>query len=152
MWSELGEPIHKIVTRAVKSLTRRRSNSQEINVKRGSALVLTRSSRDFAKPWFAQKKDGTVVKDLGDLTYEETALRLVRLMYVKHQSRWIDISLHNLLGDWLCRVEERFAGINGKPKQLISSPTTRSMTLNRSSLRSLRGTPRCASNCLPRKI
>ena len=99
-----------------------------------------------------QKKDGTVVKDLGDLTYEETALRLVRLMYVKHQSRWIDISLRNLLGDWLRRVEERFAGVNGKLKQSISSPTTRSMTLNRSSLHSLRGTPRCASNCLPRKI
>jgi fatty acid synthase subunit alpha len=60
-----------------------------------------------------------VVKDLGDLAYEETVVRLVRLMYVKHQSRWIDISLRNLLGDWLRRVEERFAGVNGKPNQSI---------------------------------
>ena len=50
--------------------------------------VIEKLNRDFAKPWFAQKKDGTVVKDLGDLTYEETALRLVRLMYVKHQSHY----------------------------------------------------------------
>jgi fatty acid synthase subunit alpha len=50
--------------------------------------VIEKLNCDFAKPWFAQKKDGTVVKDLGNLTYEETALRLVRLMYVKHQSRY----------------------------------------------------------------
>ena len=40
-------------------------------------------------------------------------------MYVKHQSRWTDVSLRNLLSDWLRRVEERFAGVNGKPKQSI---------------------------------
>ena len=60
-----------------------------------------------------------IVKDLGDLTYEETVLCLVRLMYIKHQSRWIDVSLCNLLGDWLRRIEERFAGVNGKLKQSI---------------------------------
>jgi len=49
--------------------------------------VIEKLNCDFTKPWFAQKKDGTVVKDLGDPTYEETVLRLVRLMYVKHQSR-----------------------------------------------------------------
>ena len=81
--------------------------------------VIEKLNCGFAQPWFAQKKDGTVVKDLGDPTYEETDLRLVRLMYVKHQSRWIDISLRNLLGDWLRRVEERFASVNGKPKQSI---------------------------------
>src|SRR5271170_1426478 len=45
--------------------------------------------------------------------------RLVRPMYAKHQSRWIDVSLRNLLGDWLRRVEERFAGVNGRPKLSI---------------------------------
>lgn len=33
------------------------------------------------------------------MTYEETVNRLVRLMFVKHQSRWIDPSLRNLVGD-----------------------------------------------------
>lgn len=68
---------------------------------------------DFAKPWFGWKKDGSVVDDLGDMTYEETVLRLVRLMYVDHKERWVDISLRNWTGDWLRRVEERFAGVNG---------------------------------------
>jgi hypothetical protein len=37
----------------------------------------------------------------------------VRLMFVAHQKRWVDKSLRNLVGDWLRRVEERFAGVNG---------------------------------------
>jgi fatty acid synthase subunit alpha len=53
------------------------------------------------------------VDDLGDLTYEETVLRLVHLMYVAHEDHWLDLSLRNLTGDWLRRVEERFAGVNG---------------------------------------
>ena len=44
---------------------------------------------------------------------------MVRLMYVSHQERWIDTSLRNLTGDWLRRVEERFAGVNGGPKASI---------------------------------
>ena len=47
------------------------------------------------------------------MTYEETVLRLVRLMYVTHEERWLDLSLRNLAGDWLRRVEERFTGVNG---------------------------------------
>ena len=34
-------------------------------------------------------------------------------MFVSHEKRWVDISLRNLTGDWLRRVEERFAGVNG---------------------------------------
>jgi len=47
------------------------------------------------------------------MTYEETVLRMVRLMFVVHQKHWVETSLRNLLGDWLRRVEERFAGVNG---------------------------------------
>jgi len=56
------------------------------------------------------------------MTYEETVLRLMRLMYVAHEDRWLDLSqaLYNLTGDWLRRVEERFAGVNsGGPKASI---------------------------------
>ncbi|KAI0311286.1 acyl transferase domain-containing protein, partial [Amylostereum chailletii] len=31
--------------------------------------------------------------------------------------RWVDISLRNLTGDWLRRIEERFAGVNGLGKK-----------------------------------
>jgi fatty acid synthase subunit alpha, fungi type len=37
----------------------------------------------------------------------------IRLMFVEKEERWIDLSLRNLTGDWLRRVEERFAGMNG---------------------------------------
>jgi fatty acid synthase subunit alpha len=37
--------------------------------------VIQRLNADYFKPWFPAKK---FVDDLGDMTYEETALRLVR--------------------------------------------------------------------------
>jgi fatty acid synthase subunit alpha len=40
-------------------------------------------------------------------------LRMIRLMFVSHEKRWVDESLRNLTGDWMRRVEERFAGVNG---------------------------------------
>ena len=80
------------------------------------AEVIEKLNRDCAKPWFGWKKDGSVVEDIGFMTYEETVLRMVRLMYVAHENRWVDKSLRNLTGDWLRRIEERFAGVNGAPK------------------------------------
>ena len=53
------------------------------------------------------------------MTYEEVVLRMVRLMYVAHEERWVDLSLRNLTGDWLRRVEERFAGIDRGTKASI---------------------------------
>lgn len=57
--------------------------------------------------WFGAKDDGTVC-DVADMTYGETLRRMVRLMYVKHQSRWVDRSLRDLVGDWVRRIEERY--------------------------------------------
>ena len=34
-------------------------------------------------------------------------------MFVSHENRWVDVSLRNLTGDWLRRVEEQLAGVNG---------------------------------------
>jgi fatty acid synthase subunit alpha len=47
------------------------------------------------------------------MMYEEVTLRMVRLMFVEKEGRWVDVSLRNLTGDWLRRVEERTAGVNG---------------------------------------
>ena len=77
------------------------------------AEIIKKLNADFAKPWFGWKKDGSVAEDLGDMTYEEVTLCTVRLMFVEKEERWIDLSLRNLTGDWLRRVEERFAGVNG---------------------------------------
>ena len=43
-------------------------------------------TKDFAKPWFGWKKDGGVAIDLSDMTYEETVLRMVRLIMSRMRS------------------------------------------------------------------
>jgi fatty acid synthase subunit alpha len=118
--SELGEPIHKVATRAVKlwkefddTIFKLPRDKREPWLKERRSEVIAKLNKDFQKPWFGCKKDGSVAEDIGDMTYEETALRMIRLMYVAHENRWVDISLRNLTGDWLRRVEERFAGVNG---------------------------------------
>ena len=128
--SELGEPIHKVATRGVKlwkefddTVFKLQKEKRVAWLNQNRMSVIEKLNRDFAKPWFGAKKDGKVVADIGDMTYEETVLRMVRLMYVAHEKRWVDISLRNLTGDWLRRIEERFAGVNGhgaKPSVLQS--------------------------------
>ncbi|KAG8961241.1 3-oxoacyl-[acyl-carrier-protein] synthase [Tulasnella sp. 425] len=118
--SELGEPIHKVATRGVK-LWKEFDNTVFNMPKEKRAAWLTQNrdsvieklNKDFSKPWFGWKKGDVVVADIDDMTYEEVALRMIRLMYVSHENRWVDISLRNLTGDWLRRVEERFAGVDG---------------------------------------
>ncbi|RXK40211.1 hypothetical protein M231_02485 [Tremella mesenterica] len=118
--SELGEPIHKIATRGVKLWREfddtvfsqpREKRAAWLEVKKD--YVIERLNKDHQKPWFGQKADGSVVSDIGQMTYEEITRRMLRLMYVTNQNRWVDVSLRNLVGDWLRRVEERFAGVDG---------------------------------------
>jgi fatty acid synthase subunit alpha, fungi type len=118
--SELGEPIHKVATRGVKLWKEFDDTVFKLPKEKRLAWlaehrteVIGKLNADFAKPWFGWKKNGSVAEDLGDMTYEEVTLRMVRLMFVEKEARWIDLSLRNLTGDWLRRVEERFAGVNG---------------------------------------
>ncbi|GAA5936216.1 hypothetical protein JCM1841_007037 [Sporobolomyces salmonicolor] len=116
--SELGEPIHKVATRGVKlwaefdkkvfSLPKEKQVAWLADNKK---YVIDRLNADFQKPWFPAKADGTAC-DLADMTYAEVNARLVRLMYVAHEKRWIDPSLRNLVGDWIRRVEERLSNVN----------------------------------------
>ncbi|KXN65987.1 DUF1729-domain-containing protein, partial [Conidiobolus coronatus NRRL 28638] len=117
--SELGEPIHKIATRGVKLW--KELDDTVFNLpreKRPAVLaskkdyIIKRLNADFQKVWFGKKTDGSAV-DLEDMTYAEVANRAVELLYIKHQNRWIDISLRRFVGDFLRRIEERF----------ISTPT-----------------------------
>jgi enoyl reductase-like protein/acyl dehydratase len=119
--SELGEPIHKIATRGVKlwaeldkklfSLNKDKRTAWLADIK-NAKWVKERLNADFQKPWFPAKLDGTMLDDLSAMTYEEVTRRLFKLVYVHHQTRFIDPSYVRLLGDWIRRVEERFAGIS----------------------------------------
>jgi fatty acid synthase subunit beta len=118
--SELGEPIHKVAMRAVKlwkefddTVFKLPKEKRGLWLAERKAEIIGKLNKDFAKPWFGWKKDGSVATDLSDMTYEETVLRMVRWMFVSHKTRWVDQSLRNLTGDWLRRVEEQFAGVNG---------------------------------------
>jgi fatty acid synthase subunit beta len=47
------------------------------------------------------------------MTYEEVALRTVKLIFVDKEGGWVDISLRTSTGNWLRRVEASFAGVKG---------------------------------------
>lgn len=131
--SELGEPIHKIATRGVKlwsefdkTVFTMPKEKRLAWLAEKKTYVIERLNKDFQKPWFPAKLDGTAAQDVADMTYEEVTRRMLRLLYVAHQQRWIDLSLRNLMGDWLRRVEERFAGLEtaGKKLSILQSYAT----------------------------
>lgn len=72
LWKEFDKTVFKLT-----------KDTRQAWLTANADLVIKKLNRDFTKPWFAQKKDGTVVKDVGDMTYEETVFLLVRLMYVR---------------------------------------------------------------------
>ncbi len=115
--SEMGEPIHKLATRGVifwaemdknifslsKDKRREELKKQEVH-----DYIIRRLNDDFQKPWFGRTTSGRAV-DLDEMTYGEVICRIVELMFIRHQGRWIDKSLAKLTGDFIRRVEQRFA-------------------------------------------
>ncbi|CAL3968003.1 unnamed protein product [Diplocarpon coronariae] len=124
--SEMGEPIHKLATRGVKfwaemdqkifSLPKEKRVPE---LKKNREYIIQKLNDDFQKVWFGRNKDGETV-DLEDMTYGEVVRRMVDLMYVQHESRWIDKSYEKLTGDFIRRVEERFTLGGGQPSLLQS--------------------------------
>lgn len=124
--SEMGEPIHKLATRGVKfwaemdqkifSLDKKKRVAE---LKKQREYIIKKLNDDFQKVWFGRNATGESV-DLEDMTYGEVIRRMVDLMYVKHQSRWIDQSLRNLTVDFMRRVEERFTTDAGRASMIQS--------------------------------
>ena len=118
--SEMGEPIHKLATRGVKfwaemdqkifSLDKKKRVPE---LKKMREYIIRKLNDDFQKVWFGRNSAGETV-DLEDMTYGEVVQRMVDLMYVKHESRWIDESLKRLTVDFMRRLEERFTATQGK--------------------------------------
>ena len=118
--SEMGEPIHKLATRGVKFWSEMDQKIFSLDkakrvpeLKKQREYIINKLNDDFQKPWFGRNKAGESV-DLEDMSYLEVLRRMVDLMYVKHEKRWIDKSLARLTGDFIRRIEERFAPENGK--------------------------------------
>lgn len=111
--SELGEPIHKVATRGVilwkeldtKVFSLPREKRLEY-LKSNKSWIIDRLNKDFQKVWFGRKENGSVA-ELSEMNYFEVAFRLAELLYVSHQSRWIDNSYKWLFLGFMRRVEER---------------------------------------------
>ena len=117
--SEMGEPIHKLATRGVKFWAEMDQTIFNLDkakrvpeLKKKRDYIIKKLNDDFQKVWFGRNSAGEVV-DLEDMTYGEVVRRMVDLMFVKHESRWIDPSLERLTGDFIRRVEERFTPKTG---------------------------------------
>ena len=124
--SEMGEPIHKLATRGVKfwaemdqkifSLPKEKRVAE---LKKNRDYIIKKLNADCQKVWFGRNKAGEAV-DLEDMTYGEVVRRMVDLLYVKHESRWIDPSYIKLTGDFIHRVEERFTTSSSQASLLQS--------------------------------
>ena len=124
--SEMGEPIHKLATRGVKFWAEMDQKIFSLDkakripeLKKQREYIIKKLNDDFQKVWFGRNSAGETV-DLEDMTYGEVIRRMVDLMYVKHESRWIDVSLKRFTGDFIRRVESRFTPAAGTPSLLQS--------------------------------
>ncbi|KAK1755563.1 fatty acid synthase subunit beta [Echria macrotheca] len=124
--SEMGEPIHKLATRGVlfwaemdKKIFSLPKEKRVAELKKNKAYIIQKLNDDFQKVWFGQNKHGKAV-DLEDMTYAEVVRRMVELLYVKDEARWIDPSFIKLTADFIHRVEERFTTAVGQPSMLQS--------------------------------
>ncbi|KAE8356277.1 acyl transferase domain-containing protein [Aspergillus coremiiformis] len=111
--SEIGEPIHKIATRGVLFWAEmdktvfslpRKDRVEHLAMHRN--MLIYRLNADFAKPWFGRDAQRAVV-DVEEMTYIEVLNRLVELMYVQHQKRWIDPSYVEFTFTFAIRTLER---------------------------------------------
>lgn len=122
--SEMGEPIHKLATRGVlfwqemdQKIFKLDKAKRVPELKKQRNYIIKKLNDDFHKVWFGRNAAGETV-DLEDMTYAEVVHRMVELMYIKHESHWIDDSLRRLTGDFLRRVEERFTTADGQASLL----------------------------------
>ena len=117
--SEMGQPIHKLATRGVLfwaemdqkifSIEDRTKRAAEIKKQRG--YIIQRLNNDFQKVWFGRKLATGESVDVEEMTFYEVISRMMDLLYVKRQSRWIDSSYRKLLVDFIHRMEERYVSV-----------------------------------------
>ncbi|KAI0409869.1 sterigmatocystin biosynthesis fatty acid synthase subunit beta [Xylaria palmicola] len=111
--SEMGQPIHKLATRGVRLwkdlddtiFSLPKPERKPALLKRKDEII-RRLNVDFAKPWFGQNAKGKPV-EVEDMTYAEIISRLVQLMYISHQRRWVSPTYRELVSDFAVRSLER---------------------------------------------
>ncbi|ODQ66250.1 S-acyl fatty acid synthase thioesterase [Nadsonia fulvescens var. elongata DSM 6958] len=124
--SEMGEPIHKLATRGVlfwqemdNTIFNLTKDKRLAALKQKKDYIIKRLNADSQKTWFGKNAQGEVV-DLDDMTYAEIVARMIELMYVAKENRWIDPTLRNLTGTFIRRLEERLTTKEGQ-KSILQS-------------------------------
>ncbi|KAL8738013.1 MAG: hypothetical protein Q9181_001152 [Wetmoreana brouardii] len=124
--AEMREPIHMLATRGVRfwaemdELIFSHSPSKRVAVLQSKRHeIIQKLDIDFQKVWFGRTRSGRSA-DVDEMTYSEDLDRLVELLYVDFQSRWIDASYQGLLAAFIKRTEERFS--TESTETLISNP------------------------------
>ena len=122
--SEMGEPIHKLATRGVlfwhemdQKIFKLDKAKRLVELKKQRGHIIKKLNGDFQKVWFGRDAAGKAV-DLEEMTYAEVVHRMVDLMYIKHEARWIDGTFKRLTGDFIRRIEERFTTVAGQESLL----------------------------------
>ncbi|KAI9826790.1 MAG: hypothetical protein M1819_007261 [Sarea resinae] len=123
--SEMGEPIHMLATRGVlfwaemdKQIFALERSKRVPELLRQRNYIIQKLNTDFQKVWFGRSESGRPV-DIGTMTYAECVWRMVDLMYVAKEERWIDVSYRNLTGDFIRRLEERLAPRNSNRRVAV---------------------------------
>ena len=116
--SEMGQPIHKLATRGVKlwsELDRTIFNlpkeQQLTELRKQRDYIIQRLNADFQKVWFGTKEGRPA--ELRDMTHGDVTRRLLQLLYVRDQSRWIDPWYQALAEKWLRYVRDRCGRTSG---------------------------------------
>ncbi|KAL6884407.1 fatty acid synthase subunit beta dehydratase [Trichoderma evansii] len=133
--SEMGQPIHKLATRGVLlwkeldeivfSITDKAKRLEKL--KGMKTYIVERLNKDFQKVWFGQNDDGKAV-DLEDMTYAQVLRRLVRLLYVSKESRWIDQGYMQLTLDFVKRMYSHMPASVSKSASLFKGLELELMT------------------------
>ena len=129
--SELGQPINVLSTRAAllwqyfdRNIFTIADESRRLQMlSKQKDYIIGRLNKDFHKPWFGVDADKRPC-DLKDMTYFATLARMVRLMYVGHQSRWVDSSYLEVVKDFALRSSDRLGmqGLSELSKLLPETP------------------------------
>ncbi|KAF7587174.1 hypothetical protein BBP40_007637 [Aspergillus hancockii] len=112
--SEMGQPMHKIATRGVllwaemdRTIFSLPRKDRVAALLKSRDHIISRLNADFAKPWFGRNADNKPV-EVSDMTYGQVLNRLVDLMYVRHEKRWINETYTTFVVDFAVRAIERF--------------------------------------------
>ena len=126
--SEMGQPIHKIANRGVrfwaemdKKVFSLPKEKRIAELEKNREWIIRRLNDDFSKPWFGQDSSGNPV-EVSEMTYAEVITRLVDLMYITQQGRWINESYSRLVLDFAYRTVERLPNAPDLTLSMLDNP------------------------------